>query len=131
MKKSRFTETQIVAVLKEADAGKPVKEICRIHGISDATYYNYWKSKYGGMEVSDEAGEGTGGGERAVKTPVCGRGAGERGDEAPDRKKALKPAGRREAARYLVDRHRVSTRRACDCDCVGLTRSAYYTESVN
>ena len=52
MKKSKFTETQIVSILKEADAGRPVKELCRTHGISDATYYN-WKSKYGGMHASD------------------------------------------------------------------------------
>ena len=52
MKKTRFTETQIVAILKEADAGMKVADICRKHGISDATYYN-WKSKYGGMEASD------------------------------------------------------------------------------
>ncbi len=52
MKKSRFSESQIVAVLKEAESGVPVQEVCRKHGISDATYYN-WKSKYGGMEVSD------------------------------------------------------------------------------
>jgi len=52
MKKTRFTETQIVAVLKEADGGVAVKDLCRKHGISDATYYN-WRSKYGGMDASD------------------------------------------------------------------------------
>jgi putative transposase len=52
MKRGRFTETQIVSILKEADAGGRVKDICRQHGISDATYYN-WKSKYGGMQASD------------------------------------------------------------------------------
>lgn len=52
MKKSRFTESQIVAVLKEGEAGLPVADLCRKHGISSATYYN-WKSKYSGVEVSE------------------------------------------------------------------------------
>jgi putative transposase len=52
MKKSRYSEGQIIAVLKEHQAGVPVSELCRKHGISDATFYN-WRSRYGGMEVSD------------------------------------------------------------------------------
>lgn len=52
MKKTRFTETQIVSILKQQEAGRSVKDICREHSISDATFYN-WKSRYGGMEASD------------------------------------------------------------------------------
>jgi len=52
MKKSRFNEEQIIGVLKEADAGAKVGELCRRHGISGATYYK-WKSKYGGMDASE------------------------------------------------------------------------------
>lgn len=52
MRKSKFSETQIVSILKEGDAGVPVKDLCRRHGISDATYYK-WKSRYGGMDASD------------------------------------------------------------------------------
>lgn len=52
MKKSRFSETEIVSILKQGDAGVAVKDLCRQAGISTATYYQ-WKSKYGGMEASD------------------------------------------------------------------------------
>lgn len=52
MKKSRYTESQIVKILKEVEGGRLVKEVCREYKVSDATYYN-WKAKYGGMEASD------------------------------------------------------------------------------
>ena len=48
----RLTETQIVAILKEGEAGTPVPELCRQHGIGQSSYYK-WRSKYGGMEASD------------------------------------------------------------------------------
>ena len=52
LKKSRYTESQIVKILKEVEGGRLVKEVCREYSVSDATYYN-WKAKYGGMEASD------------------------------------------------------------------------------
>lgn len=51
MKKSRFTDSQILAVLKQAESGTPVPNLCREHGVSSATFYK-WRSKYGGMDAS-------------------------------------------------------------------------------
>ena len=54
MRKSRFTEAQIIGMIKEQEAGMPTAEVCRKHGVSQGTFYKY-KSKYGGMEVPDVA----------------------------------------------------------------------------
>lgn len=54
MKKSRFSESQIISILNQQEQGMKVRDICREHGISDATFYN-WKAKYGGLSVSELA----------------------------------------------------------------------------
>ncbi len=51
MKKSRYTDSQIIAILKQAESGAPVPELCREHGMSSATFYK-WRAKYGGMDAS-------------------------------------------------------------------------------
>lgn len=51
MKKSKYSDSQIMAILKQAEAGKPVPELCREHGMSSATFYK-WRAKYGGMDAS-------------------------------------------------------------------------------
>ena len=52
MKRSKFSETQIISILKAVEAGRSVRDVCREHEVSDATYYK-WKQKYGGMQASD------------------------------------------------------------------------------
>ena len=52
MKRSRFSEEQIIAILREQEAGSPTADVCRKHGVSSATFYK-WKAKFGGLEVSD------------------------------------------------------------------------------
>ena len=52
MKRSQFTDEQILAIVKEGEAGRKVADVCRAHGITDQTYYR-WKAKYGGMELSE------------------------------------------------------------------------------
>ena len=72
MKTSRFSDSQIIAVLKQAEGGKPVPELCREHGISSATFYK-WRAKFGGMDASLMAAQGTGSRERPAEEDVCRR----------------------------------------------------------
>ncbi|MCD6733301.1 MAG: IS3 family transposase, partial [Burkholderiaceae bacterium] len=124
MKKTKFSESQIVAILQEGEAGLPVAQILRKYGISQATYYN-WKSKYGGASVAelkrlkelevenaklkrmyaDLALENA-----AIKD-VLGR-------------KPLTPSAKRESIRIMTEEHGVSVKRACQA--ARLSRAAYY-----
>lgn len=121
MKRSRFTEEQIVGILKEVEAGATGKDVCRRHGISEQTLYN-WKAKFGGMQVSDAKRLRQLEAENAkLKRVVADLTLDKEALKELLAKKLVKPAGRRRACRHLIETREMSERRACRL--VGLHRS--------
>ncbi|WP_394358011.1 IS3 family transposase [Methylococcus mesophilus] len=125
--KKRFTEEQIIGILKEAEAGLKVAELCRKHGLSEATYYN-WKAKYGGLTVSDaqrlKALETENARlkrllaeamlDNAALKEVVGR-------------KLVSPQAKRVAVSHLMTKHQMGVTRACGL--IGISRSLYRYEA--
>ena len=123
MRKSKFTEEQIIGFLKQAEAGMAVAEICRKGGFSDATFYK-WRAKFRRhRSFGCEAAARVGGGELPAEE-AAGRGApGHACAEERSRGKAIAPQAKREAIGRLVREHGLSERRACRL--VGLSRDSY------
>ena len=123
MKKSKFTDSQILAVLKQAEAGTAVPALCREHGISTATFYK-WRSKFGGMDASlmgrmKELEEEN---RRLKKLYIEAQIKADIISEAR-LKKTLRPSRRREVARWAVEERGRTSRFACEA--FGLSESVY------
>ncbi|QHP67886.1 IS3 family transposase [Bradyrhizobium sp. LCT2] len=113
MKRKRFTEEQIIGILKEHEAGVPVADLCRKHGVSDASIYK-WKARFGGMDVSEAKrlrsleDENT-----KLKRLLADAMLDNAALKDLPGKEVVTPAGKRKAVAHLVDAHGMSERRAC------------------
>ncbi|HAG1883052.1 TPA: IS3 family transposase [Salmonella enterica] len=113
MRKARFTEHQIIAVIKSVEAGRTVKDVCREAGISEATWYN-WKSRYGGMEASDiKKIKDLEDENRRLKQMFADLSLENRALKDVIEKKPLKPASKRELVTHLITTFGLSIRQAC------------------
>src|SRR5580698_4537450 len=101
MKSKRLSEEQIIAVLKEAEAGAKTKELCRRHGVSEATFYN-WRAKYAGMTVSEAPVERPREREPQAEAAVGRRGARHGRAEGTFGPKMVSPQARRAAVALLM-----------------------------
>ena len=113
MKRKRFTEEQIIGILKEHELGAKTADLCRKHGISEATFYN-WKSKFGGMDVSEAKRlKGLETENAKLKRLLADAMLDNAALEGSVVKKMVTPAARREAVAHLRGAHEMSERRAC------------------
>ena len=107
MRKSKFSERQVVGILKEAESGVPVADLLRQHGISRTTFFK-WRSKYAGASVADvKRPAGARRRERAAETDVRGHGARECRDQGRARPQTVTPSAKRQAIEVLVDEHQL------------------------
>ncbi|WES30017.1 IS3 family transposase [Varunaivibrio sulfuroxidans] len=128
MKRSRFTEEQIIGILREQESGQKTVDVCRRHGVSEATFYK-WKSKFGGMEISDakrlKALEAE---NNRLKKLLAETMLDNAMLKDINSKKLVTPAARREAVAYLRRQYEVSERRACHA--TGTDRSSVRYRSI-